>query len=112
MAIVEARLIDDDRHEFYERSYRNVPEMILINNFCQFAVCSFLEVRRIYNEPPTKEMLEQLIMGVIQRTCLQSMLLSFNQGGLSIITQDDILFAEATAQMPFDRRGIFSCAAL
>lgn len=113
MAIVEARLIDDDRHEFYERSYRNVPEMILINNFCQFAVCSFLEVRRIYNEPPTKEMLEQLIMGVIQRTSAGSKagLLSFKtRGGLVNIIKDDILFAEADSGkcLVHTRRGIFS----
>lgn len=113
MAIVDAQLIDDKRPEFYERIYRYVPEMILINNFCQFAVCSFLEVRRIYNESPTKEKLEQLIMEVMQRTSARAKagLLSFKtRGSLVNIIKDDILFAEADSGkcLVHTRRGIFS----
>lgn len=113
MAIVDAHLIDDNRHEFYERSYRYVPEMILINNFCQFAVCSFLEIRRIYHEPPTKEMLEQLIMRIAQRTSIGSKaeLLSFRtKGGLVNIIKEEVLFVEADngKSLIHTRRGIFS----
>ncbi|MEN6390429.1 MAG: LytTR family transcriptional regulator DNA-binding domain-containing protein [Syntrophomonas sp.] len=113
MAIVDAQLIDDNRHEFYERSYRYVPEMILINNFCQFAVCSFLEVRRIYHEPPTKETLEQLIMGIMQRTStrVKAGLLSIKtKGSLVNVVKDEVLFIEADSGkcLIHTRRGIFS----
>lgn len=113
MALVDAQLIDANRHDFYERSYRYVPEMILINNFCQFAVCSFLEIRRIYHEPPTKEMLEQLIMGIMQRTAAGSKagLLSFKtKGSLVNVFKDEVVYTEADSgkSLIHTRRGVFS----
>jgi hypothetical protein len=113
MAIVDARLIDDKRHEFYERSYRYVPEMILFYNFCQFAVCSFLEIRRIYHEPPTKEVLEQLITAAMQRisTGSKARMLSFKtKRNLVNVVKDEILFMEADSGkcLIHTRRGTFS----
>lgn len=113
MAIVDAQLIGDNRHKFYERSYRYVPEMILINNFCQLAVCSFLEVRRIYHQPPTREVLEQLIMEVMQKTSTEAKagLLSIKtKGSMVNVIKDEVLFIEADSgkSLIHTRRGLLS----
>lgn len=112
-AIVEARLIYPERHSFYERINQYVPEIIVIDSFCQFAVSSFLEIRQVYNEPPSGEMLQQVIKGIMQRTYARNPkanLLTFKtRGSLVNIKKEEILFAEAERgkSVIHTRRGVF-----